>query len=97
MLIAHMTYSVKSSMGKSIPSEAWFKPLTVLADGSERRPPSAWSTNISQKDFSLGRIEPGEVVKVDIGRKLESVSRFANEGTINEDIEIQFGLQDVQE
>jgi hypothetical protein len=92
-LIAQMKYRVEHTEDKSVPSDAWFKPLIVTtSDGTERRPPSAWSTRLSNKDFVLGTIGPGEVVKVQLGRKLESTSDYANNGRIDENIKIQFGL-----
>jgi hypothetical protein len=74
---------------------SYFQPLTFVSqDGTEHQVPSVWSGGEDTKTFQLGRVRPGEVVKVRIGRKLEATGRSKDQaGATQEDILITFSLK----
>lgn len=83
-----------SLLGKGGPTDSYFKPLTMISqDGTEHEVPAVWHRGETAKSFELGQIKAGEVVKVRIGRKLESFGkRDEDAGAIQEDISITFSL-----
>ena len=84
-----------SLLSKPLPPNSYFKPLTLIShDGTQHVVPPVWSRADRAKDFELGKIGAGEVVKVLIGRRLDSIANFADEGgTRQEDILISFSLK----
>jgi hypothetical protein len=84
-----------SLLNQRLPPNSYFKPLTLIShDGTQHIAPPVWSSADRVKDFELGKIGPGEVVKVLMGRRLDSVANFADEGgTRQEDILISFSLK----
>jgi hypothetical protein len=74
---------------------SYFNPLTLVSqDGTEQVVPPVWNRGESVKAFELAPIGPGEVVKILIGRKLESIASNKDQaGTIQEDILIDFSLR----
>lgn len=94
-LVAMIQYDVGATPDKMISAYAWFDPFVVVAaDGSQRNPPEGvLSTHTSTKQVSLGNIGPGEVIRVKMGRKLESASSATDFGTIEENTKVRLELR----
>ena len=92
-LVATLTFDVHAN--RSVKHDTWFSPFTVIrSDGAEHEVPAVWPMVTNQRDFVLGPVEPGEVVKVRTGHELQTDAMFPSDGgLIQEDLEINFALK----
>jgi hypothetical protein len=97
VLVASAKLDVKTSatLLRKLPMYSSFQPLTLISqDGTTHQVAPVWGTYDGVKEFELGQVKPGEVVKVRIGRTLESVGRTDGDaGAIQEDLYITFLLK----
>ena len=96
-LVAEAKFDVNTSaslFGK-LPAYSYFHQLTLISqDGTEHRVPPVWSRGEPAKEFELGQMGPGEIVKIRVGRVLESLARNDDEaGAIQEDISLTLSLK----